>query len=140
MRNFSHYLATVILAAAPVVMGAAEPIPTRTAPRRTGHVFQATAFSAGGTTRSGTDTHMGIVAADNHVLPLGTRIRVTLAGIYSGIYTVRDTGSKVQGRHIDIYIPDRAAAKHFGKKVVRVRVLHWGDGKPVAPAARPAGL
>jgi 3D (Asp-Asp-Asp) domain-containing protein len=82
---------------------------------------------------------MGIVAADNSVLPLGTRIRVTLAGIYSGIYTVRDTGAKVQGRHIDIFIANRAAAKQFGKKMVRIHVLHWGDGKPVVPAARATG-
>ncbi len=140
MLTPSRYLAIAILMAAPVVARVVPPVAAHTAPRPAGRVFEATAFSTTGITHSGTETHMGIVAADNSVLPLGTRIRVTLAGIYSGIYTVRDTGSKVQGRHIDIYIPDRAAAKEFGKKTVRVRVLHWGDGKPVAPAARAAGL
>ena len=121
-----------MLVAAPIITPAA-PLAARTAPRPA-YAFQATAFSTEGTTRSGTETQVGIVAADNTVLPLGTRIRVTLAGIYSGIYTVRDTGAKVLGRHIDIFIPNHAAAKQFGKKMVQVRVLHWGDGKPVAPA------
>jgi len=107
----------------------------RTIPKRGGHNFEATAFSRFGTTSAGTEPHIGIVAADNRVLPLGTRIRVTQAGIYSGIYIVRDTGSKVQGRHIDIYIPNRAAARRFGKKIVRVRVLRWGSGEPVTAAA-----
>jgi 3D (Asp-Asp-Asp) domain-containing protein len=60
------------------------------------------------------------------VLPLGSRIQVSNAGAYSGVYTVADTGSKVQGRHIDIFIPNRRQAKVFGKKTVLVRVLRRG--------------
>ena len=91
-------------------------------------------------TAAGTLPHSGVVAADNSVLPLGTRIRVTGAGRYSGVYVVRDTGSKVQGHVVDIYIPDRAAARRFGRKAVEVNVLHWGSGKPVetVPTARGA--
>jgi 3D (Asp-Asp-Asp) domain-containing protein len=72
--------------------------------------------------------HDGIVAADPGVLPLGSRIRVTNAGSYSGIYTVTDTGSKINGLHIDIFIPSRAAAKEFGTKAVGVQVLERGTG------------
>jgi 3D (Asp-Asp-Asp) domain-containing protein len=103
----------------------------RTVGRPVHYVFEATAFSRLGTTTSGTEPHVGIVAADNSVLPLGTRIRITSAGGYSGIYVVRDTGSRIQGRRIDIYVPSSAAAKQFGKRAVRVTVLKWGNGKPV---------
>jgi hypothetical protein len=59
---------------------------------------------------------------------------VTGAGQFSGIYLVTDTGTKVVGRHIDIYVPNRTLAKQFGTKVVSVSVLNWGQGA-VSPAA-----
>ncbi|MBZ5725135.1 MAG: 3D domain-containing protein [Acidobacteriia bacterium] len=91
--------------------------------------FQATASSQHGITKSGTRAQVGIVAADAHVLPMGTRIRVTGAGPYSGIYQVTDTGPKVVGRHIDIFMPTEAEAAQFGKKLVRVTVLKRGGGE-----------
>ena len=45
-----------------------------------------------------------------------------------------DTGTKVVGRHIDIYVPSRILANQFGTKVVSVSVLKWGQGA-VSPAA-----
>ena len=107
--------------------------------------MQATAYSsASQLTASGTVPHDGIVAADPVVLPLGSRIRVTNAGAYSGIYTVTDTGSKINGLHIDIFIPSTAAAKEFGTKGVNVQVLERGTGKQDArdkdvpvPALKP---
>lgn len=63
------------------------------------------------------------VAADPAVLPEGTRIEVTDAGAYSGTYVVHDTGPKVRGRQIDIFIADTAEATEFGRKQVRVRIL-----------------
>jgi rare lipoprotein A len=91
--------------------------------------FLATAFSREGITCAGTATHRGMVAADPSVLPIGTVIRVRSAGAYSGVYIVTDTGAKVDGKHIDLYVPNRAAAVRFGKRRVLVRVLHWGAGK-----------
>ena len=64
--------------------------------------------------------HRGTAAADPAVLPLGTVIRVAGAGPYSGQYLVKDTGNKVNGRHIDIYMPTVAEAKRFGRKRVSV--------------------
>ena len=127
-RYWLYYLLTPLLA-----------LPAETAPARRPSrlIFEATAFSTFGVTRSGTLPNSRTVAADHAVLPLGTRIRVSQAGGYSGIYTVRDTGSAVHGRHIDIYIPNTAAAKQFGKKTVRVTVLRWGNDKPVADPASP---
>jgi rare lipoprotein A len=91
--------------------------------------FEATADSATGITAKGTLPHEGIVAADPAVLPLGSVIRVTGAGVYSGTYAVTDTGSKIAGRKIDIYVPSPAEAKQFGKKMVIVRVLSRGDNR-----------
>ena len=88
--------------------------------------FLATAYAIDGITKSGLPTRPGTVAADPAVLPLGTRIKVTGAGPHSGIYTVTDTGGKVHGRHIDIYLPGWERAKAFGRRIVRVTVLAWG--------------
>ena len=90
--------------------------------------FLATAYAAEGITKSGEPTRPGIVAADPNVLPIGTMIRVTNAGPHSGVYTVKDTGGKVKGRHIDIFLPGWTRAKQFGRKLVRVTVLKWGHG------------
>jgi 3D (Asp-Asp-Asp) domain-containing protein len=87
----------------------------------------ATAFSIQGLTAEETRPHLGVVAADPSFLPLGTRIRIQDAGPYDGIYTVRDTGSKIVGRHVDIYLPNRSAAQRFGKKSVWIQVVKWGD-------------
>ena len=107
--------------------------------------MQATAFAVDSQpTAAGTAAHEGIVAADPKVLPLGTRIRVTGADAYNGVYTVTDTGSAVHGRHIDLKMSSAAEAKQFGRKIVRVRVLQVGAGKEdarqkdVAALAAPA--
>jgi 3D (Asp-Asp-Asp) domain-containing protein len=89
--------------------------------------FLATAYAQQGITKSGLPSQPGTVAADTSVLPLGTRIKVTNAGPHSGIYTVTDTGGKVRGRHIDIFLPSWERAKNFGRKIVHVTVLKWGN-------------
>ena len=85
--------------------------------------FVATAYALNGKTATGARAKPGIVAADPTVLPLGTRIRVHDAGPYSGEYTVGDTGARVKGRRIDIFVRDRREAKRFGQKSVRVERL-----------------
>lgn len=55
------------------------------------------------------------MAADRKVLPLNSRIRIYGAGRYSGEYIVEDTGAKVDGHHIDVYMPTLAEAKKFGQ-------------------------
>lgn len=88
--------------------------------------YLATAYNISGVTASGLYTQRHIVAADPDVLPLGSIIRIRGAGQYSGEYVVADTGAKIQGRHIDIYIPSLAACMKFGVKHVEVQVLHVG--------------
>jgi 3D (Asp-Asp-Asp) domain-containing protein len=71
---------------------------------------KATAYSQAGITASGTHTQRGVVAADPQVLPLGTLIRIKGPGV-SGTYLVTDTGRRIDGREIDIFMPSRARAK-----------------------------
>jgi len=80
-----------------------------------------------GTGASGKWSHPGTVAADRKVLPLNSRIRIYGAGRYSGEYTVEDNGGKVDGHHIDVYMPSQAEAKKFGHQRVKVVVLKYGD-------------
>ncbi len=101
--------------------------------RPTIRYFIATAYSVEGTGASGKWSHPGTVAADRSVLPINSRIRVYGAGRYSGEYTVEDTGGKVDGHHIDLYMPSRAEAKKFGRQRVKVVILHFGDDEAAPP-------
>ncbi len=107
----------------------APPPPQVAVPEPKGQLFHATAYSMAGKTASGSRTRQGIVAADPAVLPLGTRVRIEGAGQYDGEYVVTDTGGKIDGREIDIYVPNDEEAKRFGNKTVRVEVLQKGDGR-----------
>ena len=95
--------------------------------RPTIRYFIATAYSVEGTSASGKWSHPGTVAADRNVLPLNTRIRIYGAGRYSGDYTVEDTGGKLDGQHLDVYMPSRVQAKKFGRQRVKVVILKYGD-------------
>ncbi|MCS7079545.1 MAG: 3D domain-containing protein [Chloracidobacterium sp.] len=87
--------------------------------------FIATAYSLKGRTASGERVRPGIVAADPRVLPLGSVVKVH-AGQYSGVYHVKDTGGRIRGRRIDIYMPSTREAVRFGRRTVRVEVLRAG--------------
>lgn len=138
-------------APAPKIQIPAAPTSPQPRPRTKRHRLMkllATGYSVSGTTAKGTETHKGIVAADPSILPLGSLIRVTGAGAYSGIYTVTDTGEKVQGRHIDIYMPSGKEATRFGRRMVYVRIILRGDNsrdhkeislaEPMRPAQQAA--
>jgi hypothetical protein len=58
-----------------------------------------------------------------NVLPVGSKIRVSGAGTYSGNYTVVDSGGSVKGHVIDIYMSSVREAREFGKKNVDVEIL-----------------
>lgn len=90
--------------------------------------YVATAYSVTGITASGEWTHRHVIAADPDLIPIGSRVRVSRAGKYSGEYVVADTGAKIQGRRLDIYMPSTVECKKFGVKPVRVRVITLGDG------------
>jgi 3D (Asp-Asp-Asp) domain-containing protein len=94
--------------------------------------YIATAYAQKGITASGLLVHQHVVAADPDLLPVGTRIKIKHAGRYSGEYVVADTGDKIQGRKLDIYLPSVLACKKFGVKSVRVKVISVGDGTHTA--------
>jgi 3D (Asp-Asp-Asp) domain-containing protein len=89
--------------------------------------FTATAYCKGTTTASGVNVQTGIAAADPDILPVGSVVQVERLGDrYNGIYTVMDTGPKVQGRHIDIYMWSCHEALALGRRSMQVQVLRLG--------------
>jgi 3D (Asp-Asp-Asp) domain-containing protein len=86
--------------------------------------MSATAYCQKGTTASGDHTVRGIVAADPRVLPLGSVVRIRALRVApNAVYVVRDTGSAIKGRELDIFIPSCHEAVQFGRQRVRVEVL-----------------
>ena len=90
-------------------------------------LFSATAYCKGSTTASGVNVRSGIAAADPDLLPVGSVLEVDAPGSrYDGVYTVMDTGPRVQGRHVDLYMWSCYEALRFGRPSVRLNVLRLG--------------
>jgi 3D (Asp-Asp-Asp) domain-containing protein len=98
-------------------------VPRPAAEAKTPMPFTATAYALEGLTASGTRARKGIVAADPRVLPLGSKIRVSGAGAYSGDYLVEDTGALIKGHIIDIKVATVKEARQFGRRRIGVEVL-----------------
>lgn len=106
-----------------IVRGDVEPMPQAGSRLR----FLATAYCKGTTTASGVNVRSGIAAADPDLLPVGSVIQVDAPGArYDGVYTIMDTGPKVQGRRLDLYIWSCHEALAFGRPHVSVGVLRLG--------------
>jgi 3D (Asp-Asp-Asp) domain-containing protein len=89
--------------------------------------FQATAYCKGTTTASGVGVRTGIAAADPQILPVGSVLNLTVGDDrYNGVYTVMDTGPKVQNRVLDLYIWSCHEALKFGRREVEVTILRLG--------------
>ena len=99
--------------------------------------FAATAYCKGTTTASGVAVRSGIAAADPRLLPVGSVVKLdgTPEG-HEGIYTVLDTGPKVQGRHVDLYMWSCHEALAFGRRKVSLTVLRRGWHPNGAAAAK----
>ena len=109
--------------ALPAALGVTEPQP-RAGSRL---LFSATGYCKGTTTASGVNVRSGIAAADPDLLPVGTVLQVDAPGTrHDGVYTVMDTGPKVQGRHIDLYMWSCHEALAFGRTGIKVSVLRLG--------------
>lgn len=98
-------------------------------------LFSATGYCKGTTTASGVNVRSGIAAADPDLLPVGSVIQIDAPGArYDGVYTVMDTGPKVQGRHVDLYMWSCHEALRFGRREIAVTVLRLGwDPKASSP-------
>jgi 3D (Asp-Asp-Asp) domain-containing protein len=89
--------------------------------------FAATAYCTGDLTASGVAPRTGIAAADPDVLPTGSVIQISKAGLqYDGIYTIMDTGGVIRGRLLDLYMRSCDEATAFGRQSVQVFVLRLG--------------
>lgn len=87
----------------------------------------ATAYTTGydgvGTrTASGTAVHVGTVAVDKNVIPLGTRLYIVADGnIVYGLAVAEDTG--VKGSKIDLYFDTYEQCIQFGRRDCTVYIL-----------------
>jgi 3D (Asp-Asp-Asp) domain-containing protein len=89
--------------------------------------FSATAYCKGKTTASGLEVRTGIAAADDSILPVGSVVNVATENArYNGVYTIMDTGPRVQGRLLDLYMWSCHEALAFGRKRIQVTVLRLG--------------
>ncbi len=81
--------------------------------------LNATAYCLSGKTAMGHGVRRGLVAADPRVLKLGSRITIS-AGSWSGTYLVSDTGGAIKGKRLDIWVPNCAEARRFGRRTIQV--------------------
>ncbi len=81
---------------------------------------------ASGITASGknVDHNSGkFVAADTRLLPFGTQIQVPGYGSDAGdVVEVIDRGGAIKGYRLDVFYPDHATARQWGRQVLPVRV------------------
>jgi 3D (Asp-Asp-Asp) domain-containing protein len=89
--------------------------------------FRATAYCKGTTTASGVVARSGVAAADPDLLPVGSVVQVDAPGDrHDGVYTIMDTGPKVQGRKLDLYMWSCHEALAFGHRAITLTVLRLG--------------
>jgi 3D (Asp-Asp-Asp) domain-containing protein len=121
------YEATVIdsrSAKSPALPASSAPAPLKAGSRLD---FVATAYCTGLTTKSGVRVQSGIAAGDPELLPVGSVVQVDgLQERYRGIYTVMDTGGKILGKRIDLYMWSCSEAINFGRRDVVLTVLRLG--------------
>lgn len=79
-----------------------------------------------GITASGTKAQPGTVAVDPRIIPLGTKLYVasTDGSPDYGFATAEDTGGAIKGNKIDLFMNDSAACERFGRRPVKVYILH----------------
>lgn len=90
-------------------------------------VFEATAYCyTGRPTKTGTWPQEGrTIAVDPEVIPLGSEVYVSCESCpeVNGRYIAEDTGGKIKGHRIDVYIKDYDTCIQFGRRRVLVTVL-----------------
>jgi 3D (Asp-Asp-Asp) domain-containing protein len=92
-----------------------------------------TSYCLSGTTRRGRYVRPGIVAADPKYFPLSRYIELYVGKKYYGRFLVDDTGRKIRGAHLDVWLASCADAKRFGIKRGTAMLV------PRAPVVRLAG-
>lgn len=86
---------------------------------------EATAYTGGGTTATGTSARYGAIAVDPKVIPYGTRMYIVSDDgkwIY-GEATAEDCGGAIKGNIIDLYFDDYNTCIQFGRRNCTVYIL-----------------
>lgn len=123
-RSWLGVVASAILFAVGCAARIHPAAPVAKAPPPVVQTFTATAYCHGRRTAAGTRPAEKTAAADPAVLPLGSRIHVSgLDERYNGFYTVLDSGPKVRGRRIDLYMRDCREAVRFGRQKASLALL-----------------
>ncbi|HET9424340.1 MAG TPA: 3D domain-containing protein [Gemmatimonadaceae bacterium] len=94
-----------------------------------------TSYCLRGTTRRGRYVRPGIIAADPRFFPLSRYVELYIGREYYGRFLVDDTGRKIKGNHIDVWLPSCRDAKIFGVKRGTAVLLP----RPRLPEIRQAG-
>ncbi|HEU4563527.1 MAG TPA: 3D domain-containing protein [Gemmatimonadaceae bacterium] len=77
---------------------------------------QITAYCLRGFTRLGHEVREGIIAADPRVFPLGREVELFVGREHRGRFLVSDTGRKIKGRRIDVWMDSCRDAIRFGRR------------------------
>ena len=89
----------------------------------TGSYEEEVKLNGGGETTSGAPLEIGTIAVDPKVFPEGTELNVP----DYGVGTAKDTGGKIKGRRIDVYMGEgdegRELAAAWGRKEIIVTIL-----------------
>jgi 3D (Asp-Asp-Asp) domain-containing protein len=75
-----------------------------------------TAYCLHGTTRRGRYVRNGIVAADPRLFPLSRYVELYVGRKYLGRFLVDDTGKRIKGNHLDLWMATCRSARVFGKR------------------------
>src|ERR1041384_6190959 len=75
-----------------------------------------TSYCLRGTTRRGRYVRPGIIAADPRFFPMARYVELYVGRKYYGRFLGDDTGRKIKGNHIDVWLPSCADSKNFGVK------------------------
>jgi 3D (Asp-Asp-Asp) domain-containing protein len=78
----------------------------------------AVAYHLPGRTALGIPVRRGVVAVDPRLIPLGTRLHVP----GYGHSIAADVGTAIRGRIIDLWMPNDAAARRWGRRTVVITV------------------
>jgi 3D (Asp-Asp-Asp) domain-containing protein len=79
----------------------------------------AVAYHLPGRTASGLPVGKGVVAVDPKVIPLGTEMYVP----GYGKCIAADVGTAIKGRIIDLWMPNHAAARKWGRRTLTITVF-----------------
>src|ERR1043165_1604617 len=75
-----------------------------------------TSYCLRGTTRRGRYVRPGIIAADPRFFPMARYVELYVGRKYYGRFLVDDTGRRIKGNHLDVWLPSCRDAKRFGVK------------------------